>query len=117
MTIMTADVGPNGANLIQDITLVQAMLQAITRPDGRRYYNTNYDGRFGPMTAVAPGWKLRVLLAQALFSDPDVLLLALAQHLAAAEITDLGAGISDADVAALDVPVDDAARVHEMQPQ
>jgi hypothetical protein len=53
MTIMTADVGPNGANLIQDITLVQAMLQAITRPDGRRYYNTNYDGRFGPMTAVA----------------------------------------------------------------
>jgi len=24
---------------------------------------------------VAPGWKLRVLLAQALFSDPDVLLL------------------------------------------
>ncbi|WP_144394388.1 ABC-F family ATPase [Pleionea sediminis] len=30
---------------------------------------------FGPMTDVAPGWKLRVLLAQALFSDPDVLLL------------------------------------------
>jgi len=29
----------------------------------------------GPMSAVAPGWKLRVLLAQALFSDPDVLLL------------------------------------------
>ena len=29
----------------------------------------------GPMRAVAPGWKLRVLLAQALFADPDVLLL------------------------------------------
>ncbi len=29
----------------------------------------------GLMSAVAPGWKLRVLLAQALFSDPDVLLL------------------------------------------
>ena len=29
----------------------------------------------GPMRAIAPGWKLRVLLAQALFSDPDVLLL------------------------------------------
>jgi ATPase subunit of ABC transporter with duplicated ATPase domains len=29
----------------------------------------------GPMRAVAPGWKLRVLLAQALFSRPDVLLL------------------------------------------
>jgi ATPase subunit of ABC transporter with duplicated ATPase domains len=29
----------------------------------------------GPMSNVAPGWKLRVLLAQALFSDPDVLLL------------------------------------------
>ncbi len=29
----------------------------------------------GPMNAVAPGWKLRVLLAQALFSDPDILLL------------------------------------------
>ena len=30
---------------------------------------------YGPMTAVAPGWKLRVLLAQALFSEPDILLL------------------------------------------
>nr|WP_228005897.1 ABC-F family ATPase [Xenorhabdus sp. BG5] len=30
---------------------------------------------YGLMSAVAPGWKLRVLLAQALFSDPDVLLL------------------------------------------
>ncbi|MBA2690407.1 MAG: ABC-F family ATPase, partial [Burkholderiales bacterium] len=29
----------------------------------------------GPMSAVAPGYKLRVLLAQALFSDPDILLL------------------------------------------
>ncbi len=29
----------------------------------------------GPMSSVAPGWKLRVLLAQALFADPDVLLL------------------------------------------
>ncbi|TCN84676.1 ATPase subunit of ABC transporter with duplicated ATPase domains, partial [Shewanella fodinae] len=30
---------------------------------------------FGLMSAVAPGWKLRVLLAQALFADPDILLL------------------------------------------
>ncbi len=30
---------------------------------------------FSPMSEVAPGWKLRVLLAQALFSDPDILLL------------------------------------------
>ncbi|WP_304526086.1 ABC-F family ATPase [Halomonas sp. I5-271120] len=30
---------------------------------------------FGPMSEVSPGWKLRVLLAQALFADPDVLLL------------------------------------------
>ncbi|HEY0720646.1 MAG TPA: ABC-F family ATPase [Gammaproteobacteria bacterium] len=29
----------------------------------------------GPMSNVAPGWKLRVLLAQALFADPDILLL------------------------------------------
>ncbi|WP_042885868.1 ABC-F family ATPase [Cupriavidus necator] len=29
----------------------------------------------GAMSDVAPGWKLRVLLAQALFSNPDVLLL------------------------------------------
>ena len=29
----------------------------------------------GPMREVAPGWKLRVLLAQALFADPDILLL------------------------------------------
>jgi ATPase subunit of ABC transporter with duplicated ATPase domains len=29
----------------------------------------------GPMREIAPGWKLRVLLAQALFSKPDVLLL------------------------------------------
>jgi len=30
---------------------------------------------YGLMSEVAPGWKLRVLLAQALFSEPDVLLL------------------------------------------
>ena len=30
---------------------------------------------FGPMSEIAPGWKLRVLLAQALFADPDILLL------------------------------------------
>ena len=30
---------------------------------------------YGLMSQVAPGWKLRVLLAQALFSDPDILLL------------------------------------------
>jgi len=35
---------------------------------GPEYHN-------GPMREVAPGWKLRVLLAQALFSTPDVLLL------------------------------------------
>jgi len=29
----------------------------------------------GPMKNVAPGWKLRVLLCQALFADPDILLL------------------------------------------
>jgi ATPase subunit of ABC transporter with duplicated ATPase domains len=33
------------------------------------------DQHNGPMSAVAPGWKLRVLLAQALFGDPDILLL------------------------------------------
>lgn len=33
------------------------------------------DQHFGLMSEIAPGWKLRVLLAQALFSDPDVLLL------------------------------------------
>ena len=30
---------------------------------------------YGPMSEVAPGWKLRVLLTQALFADPDILLL------------------------------------------
>ena len=29
----------------------------------------------GPMSAIAPGWKLRILLAQVLFADPDILLL------------------------------------------
>ncbi|MDP2793663.1 MAG: ABC-F family ATPase [Sulfurisoma sp.] len=33
------------------------------------------DKHFGPMREVAPGWKLRVLLAQALFANPDILLL------------------------------------------
>ncbi len=33
------------------------------------------DQHFGPMSAVAPGWKLRVLLVQALFANPDILLL------------------------------------------
>ena len=30
---------------------------------------------YGLMSQVAPGWKLRVLLAQALFADPDIMLL------------------------------------------
>ena len=30
---------------------------------------------YGLMSEVAPGWKLRVLLAQALFSEPDIMLL------------------------------------------
>ena len=29
----------------------------------------------GPMRKIAPGWKLRVLLAQVLFSEPDIMLL------------------------------------------
>ena len=33
------------------------------------------DQHGGPMSNIAPGWKLRVLLAQALFSNPDILLL------------------------------------------
>ncbi len=33
------------------------------------------DQHYGLMSEVSPGWKLRVLLAQALFSDPDILLL------------------------------------------
>lgn len=33
------------------------------------------DQHFGPMSEVAPGWKLRVLLAQVLFSNPDIMLL------------------------------------------
>ena len=33
------------------------------------------DQHNGLMSAVAPGWKLRVLLAQALFADPDIMLL------------------------------------------
>ncbi len=33
------------------------------------------DQHSGPMSTIAPGWKLRVLLAQALFSNPDILLL------------------------------------------
>jgi len=33
------------------------------------------DLHFGSMQQVAPGWKLRVLLAQALFADPNILLL------------------------------------------
>jgi len=33
------------------------------------------DQHSGPMSNIAPGWKLRVLLAQALFSNPDILLL------------------------------------------
>jgi ATPase subunit of ABC transporter with duplicated ATPase domains len=33
------------------------------------------DKHNGPMREVAPGWKLRVLLVQALFANPDILLL------------------------------------------
>ncbi len=30
---------------------------------------------YGPMSEIAPGWKLRILLAQVLFADPDIFLL------------------------------------------
>lgn len=33
------------------------------------------DQHYGPMSQIAPGFKLRILLAQALFSDPEILLL------------------------------------------
>ena len=33
------------------------------------------DQHYGPMSEVAPGWKLRILLAQVLFAEPDILLL------------------------------------------
>ena len=33
------------------------------------------DQHFGLMSEIAPGWKLRVLLAQVLFADPDIMLL------------------------------------------
>ena len=33
------------------------------------------DSHAGLMSEISPGWKLRVLLAQALFADPDILLL------------------------------------------
>ncbi len=33
------------------------------------------DQHFGLMSEVAPGWKLRILLAQVLFADPDIMLL------------------------------------------
>ncbi|HVS22557.1 MAG TPA: ABC-F family ATPase [Gammaproteobacteria bacterium] len=42
------------------------LLLAVGIPESQHY---------GPMSAVAPGWKLRVLLAQALFANPDVMLL------------------------------------------
>jgi ATPase subunit of ABC transporter with duplicated ATPase domains len=33
------------------------------------------DQHYGPMSEVAPGWKLRVLLTQVLFGEPDIMLL------------------------------------------
>ncbi len=42
------------------------LLQGLDIPVGQH---------FGPMSAIAPGWKLRVLLAQVLFADPDIMLL------------------------------------------
>jgi ATPase subunit of ABC transporter with duplicated ATPase domains len=46
---------------------------ARRRTAARRRHPTEQHG--GPMSEVAPGWKLRVLLAQALFANPDILLL------------------------------------------
>ena len=39
MTTLTDSVGRKGANLSHDVTLVQAMLQAIAQPSGPRYYD------------------------------------------------------------------------------
>jgi peptidoglycan hydrolase-like protein with peptidoglycan-binding domain len=53
MTTLTDGVGRKGKNLSHDVTLVQAMLQAIARPSGPRYHDANYDGIYGPITAAA----------------------------------------------------------------
>ncbi len=53
MTGITATVGKSGVNVAEDVILVQAMLQAIRNANGRPYYNSNYDGVFGPITERA----------------------------------------------------------------
>lgn len=53
MPTITGPVGEKEANAVHDVALVQAMLQAIRDPQGRRYYDSDYDGVFGPITKAA----------------------------------------------------------------
>ena len=53
MTKNTGIVGESGENAPRDVILVQAMLQAIENAEGKPYYNSRYDGVFGPVTRAA----------------------------------------------------------------
>src|SRR5690606_39083734 len=72
---MTEEEGLRAAELESEFAMLDGytaesaageLLLAVGIPEEQHY---------GPMSAVAPGWKLRVLLAQALFAEPDVMLL------------------------------------------
>lgn len=53
MSTILGSVGDGGANAIHDVALVQAMLQAVDDAQGRRYFDSDYDGNFGTFTKDA----------------------------------------------------------------
>ncbi len=72
---MTAEQGLKAAEIESEFALLDGysaeaaageLLLAVGIPEAQHR---------GPMSAVAPGWKLRVLLAQALFAEPEIMLL------------------------------------------
>ena len=63
---------PNSRAMFAEYGGYDAEARAGEHPDRRRHRRSRHNG---PMREVPPGLKLRVLLAQALFSQPDVLLL------------------------------------------
>jgi len=72
---MTEDDGIRAAELEADFAEIDGYTAEARAGELLLGVGIPTEQHFGPMSEVAPGWKLRVLLAQAVFSEPDIMLL------------------------------------------
>ena len=72
---MTEQQGLRAAELENEFAMLDGYTAESTAGELLLAVGIPEDKHHGPMSEIAPGWKLRVLLAQALFADPDIMLL------------------------------------------